>query len=52
MPVKTIFPSEGSTGWSDTWMISAKSKNSNCAYAWMDYIASPERQRAGRGVLR
>ena len=40
-------PTEGSTGWSDTWMISSKAKNPNCAYAWMDYIASPE--RAGRG---
>jgi putative spermidine/putrescine transport system substrate-binding protein len=41
VPVKTIFPSDGSTGWSDTWMISSKSKHSNCAYAWMDYIAGP-----------
>ncbi len=42
VPVKTLFPDDGSTGWSDTWMISAQSKNSNCAYAWMDYIAGPE----------
>ncbi len=41
VPVQTLFPDEGSTGWSDTWMISSKSKNSNCAYAWMDYIAGP-----------
>ena len=46
VPVEALFPSEGSTGWSDTWMISAQSKNSNCAYAWMDYIAGPEAQRA------
>ena len=39
VPVKAIFPKEGSTAWSDTWMVSAKSKHSNCAYAWMDYIA-------------
>ncbi|NUR08287.1 MAG: ABC transporter substrate-binding protein [Nocardioidaceae bacterium] len=42
VPVEAVFPSDGSTGWSDTWMISAKSKHPNCAYAWMDYIASPK----------
>jgi putative spermidine/putrescine transport system substrate-binding protein len=36
-----IKPSEGSTGWSDTWMISSKSKHPNCAYQWMNHIASP-----------
>ncbi len=36
-----IKPVEGSTGWSDTWMISSKAKNPNCAYKWMDHIASP-----------
>ncbi len=46
VPVEAILPEEGSTGWSDTWMISADSKNSNCAYAWMDYIMSPEAQAA------
>lgn len=40
--VEGIKPSEGSTGWSDTWMISSKAKNPNCAYMWMDHIASPE----------
>ena len=41
MPVKAIKPKEGTTGWSDTWMISSKAKNPNCMYAWMDYIISP-----------
>ncbi len=45
-PVEAFLPEEGSTGWSDTWMISAKAKNPNCGYAWMDYIASPEAQAA------
>jgi len=35
-------PTEGTTGWSDTWMISSKAKNPNCMYLWMDYIISPE----------
>jgi len=41
-PVEAIVPEEGSTGWSDTWMVSAKSEHSNCAYAWMDHIISPQ----------
>ena len=40
--VKAILPKEGSTGWSDTWMISSKAKNPNCMYMWMDHIASPK----------
>jgi putative spermidine/putrescine transport system substrate-binding protein len=40
--VEVVLPKEGSTGWSDTWMVSSKSKNPNCAYMWMDYIISPE----------
>jgi putative spermidine/putrescine transport system substrate-binding protein len=41
VPVKAILPTEGSTGWSDTWMISSKAKHPNCMYKWMDYIVSP-----------
>jgi putative spermidine/putrescine transport system substrate-binding protein len=37
-----VLPEEGATGWSDTWMIASETKNVNCAYAWLDYIASPE----------
>jgi putative spermidine/putrescine transport system substrate-binding protein len=41
-PVQAIAPDEGSTGWSDTWMISSKSQHPNCAYMWMDYIGGPK----------
>lgn len=41
-PVEVVLPEEGSTGWSDTWMVSSKTENRNCAYAWLDHIASPE----------
>jgi putative spermidine/putrescine transport system substrate-binding protein len=41
-PIEATLPEEGSTGWSDTWMISAQSQNPNCMYLWMDYIISPE----------
>jgi putative spermidine/putrescine transport system substrate-binding protein len=40
-PVATVLPKEGSTGWSDTWMVSSKAKHPNCMYMWMDYITSP-----------
>jgi putative spermidine/putrescine transport system substrate-binding protein len=44
--VKAILPEEGATGWSDTWMISSKAKSPNCAYAWLNYIDSPEANAA------
>lgn len=37
-----VLPEEGTTGWSDTWMIASEAKSPNCAYEWLDYIASPE----------
>ena len=52
MPVEAIKPKEGTTGWSDTWMIYSKAKNPNCMYLWMDYIISPSAQAKGGGVLR
>jgi putative spermidine/putrescine transport system substrate-binding protein len=42
VPVKATLPKEGSTGWSDTWMISSKAKHPNCMYMWMNYIISPK----------
>ena len=33
---------EGATGWSDTWMIAKDTANVNCAYKWLDWMASPE----------
>jgi putative spermidine/putrescine transport system substrate-binding protein len=43
-PVQAIVPSEGSTGWSDTWMISARAAHPNCMYRWMNWIESPNVQ--------
>jgi putative spermidine/putrescine transport system substrate-binding protein len=45
-PVAAILPSEGSTAWSDTWMIASRAKHPNCAYLWMNWIASPPTQAA------
>jgi putative spermidine/putrescine transport system substrate-binding protein len=44
--VEAVLPSEGATGWSDTWMVSAKAKHPNCAYLWMNHIVSPEANAA------
>ncbi len=41
VPIKAVKPKEGTTGSSDTWMISSKAKHPNCMYKWMDYIISP-----------
>ena len=40
--VSTVLPKEGSTGWSDTWMVSSKAAHPNCMYKWMDWITSPK----------
>ncbi|MFM6980503.1 MAG: ABC transporter substrate-binding protein [Micrococcales bacterium] len=44
--VGAVLPSEGATGWSDSWMISSTTKSPNCAYRWLDYIDSPEANAA------
>ncbi len=41
-PIGQTIPSEGATGWSDTWMISSTAKHPNCMYMWMDWMASPD----------
>jgi putative spermidine/putrescine transport system substrate-binding protein len=43
-PIDSVKPSEGTTGWSDTWMIYSKAAHPNCMYLWMNYIMSPEAQ--------
>jgi putative spermidine/putrescine transport system substrate-binding protein len=40
--IKAVLPKEGSTGWSDTWMVYKQAKHPNCMYKWMDWIISPE----------
>jgi putative spermidine/putrescine transport system substrate-binding protein len=41
-PIEGVLPTEGSTGWSDTWMVASKAKHPNCMYMWMDHMASAE----------
>ena len=37
-----VLPKEGSTGWSDTWMVATNAQHPNCAYLFMNHIISPE----------
>ncbi len=46
VPVKVVKPTEGATGWSDTWMINSKSKNVACSYAFINHLVSPETNAA------
>ena len=41
-PVEAIKPEEGTTGWSDTWMIATEAEHPNCMYMWMDHMMSAE----------
>ncbi len=41
-PVEAILPKEGATGWSDTWMVGAKSQHKTCAYKLIDHLVSPK----------
>jgi putative spermidine/putrescine transport system substrate-binding protein len=43
-PVKDVIPKEGATGWLDTWMVSAHTKQLDCAYKWLAYISTPKVQ--------
>jgi len=44
VPVKSLIPTEGATGWADTWMLSAHAKDPNCAYKWVNWVSSPKVQ--------
>ena len=48
-PVDAVLPEEGSTAWSDNWMIYSETEHPNCAYEWINYITSP--RGAGHGGL-
>ena len=43
-PVGVTLPSEGATGWSDTWMVGSHADHPNCAYMWLNHITSPQVQ--------
>jgi putative spermidine/putrescine transport system substrate-binding protein len=43
-PVADTIPSQGATGWADTWMLAAKAPHPNCAYKWMQWVTTPKVQ--------
>src|SRR5438128_12287451 len=43
-PVKDLVPSEGATGWLDTWMVSSHTKNLDCAMKWLAWVSTPKVQ--------
>jgi putative spermidine/putrescine transport system substrate-binding protein len=43
-PVASLVPSEGATGWADTWMMSAHAQHPNCMYQWMKWTEKPDIQ--------
>ncbi len=44
IPVEAVVPTEGMTGWSDTWMLSRYAKHPNCMLKWMAWMVTPEVQ--------
>jgi putative spermidine/putrescine transport system substrate-binding protein len=42
--VADVIPSEGVTGWADTWMMSSHAQHPNCMLKWMDYSLQPNVQ--------
>ena len=46
VPVASVIPSEGVTGWADTWMMSSHAQHPNCMLAWMNYTLHPDVQTA------
>jgi putative spermidine/putrescine transport system substrate-binding protein len=42
--VKETIPSEGATGWADSWLLAKNAPDPNCAYDWMKWITTPQVQ--------
>ena len=41
-PVAVTVPDEGTTGWSDTWMIAKDAAHPGCMYRWMNWALEPD----------
>ncbi|WP_252737395.1 ABC transporter substrate-binding protein [Citreicella sp. C3M06] len=44
VPVASVIPTEGATGWADTTMLHAEAEHPNCAYKWMEHTLSSNLQ--------
>jgi len=39
-PVNETIPTEGATGWADTWMLATNAPHPNCAYMWAKWVST------------
>ena len=44
VPLGSVVPVEGATGWADTTMLHANAQHPNCAYMWLDWSLDPKVQ--------
>lgn len=44
LPIASVIPAEGATGWADTTMMEADAAHPNCAYMWMEHTLSSNLQ--------
>ncbi|MBI4772193.1 MAG: ABC transporter substrate-binding protein [Chloroflexi bacterium] len=44
VPVASVFPTEGTTGWADTTMMHVDAPHPNCAYKWLEHSLDPKLQ--------
>jgi putative spermidine/putrescine transport system substrate-binding protein len=42
--VADTIPSQGATGWADTWMLATRAPDPNCAYKWMQWVTTAKVQ--------
>jgi putative spermidine/putrescine transport system substrate-binding protein len=42
--IAETIPTEGATGWADTWMLATKAPHPNCAYMWTKWVSTPKVQ--------
>ena len=40
LPIASVIPEEGATGWADTTMMHIDAENPNCSYMWMEHTLS------------
>ena len=50
IPVKEFIPKENAEGWMDSWQVVKGSPNNECAYAYINYMISPQGQCGVSGV--
>jgi putative spermidine/putrescine transport system substrate-binding protein len=44
VPVDSVVPEEGATGWADTTMMHSEAAHPNCAYMWIEHSLEPKMQ--------